>query len=624
VKRPLLRPAAAALTLALAAALALPALALPSDETVLLTGKVDSPAYPGKELSWQYPYSDDYFRRSGELYDHQLAQCTLGLATSAFRAADLDLDRKDEYIRDYLTQAGFGDFSSAEYDTEPTADTIATCIASKTLSDEDGEFLLVACAVSGGGYQDEWLSNFSFGDYVVHDGFFSAAFTVFQRVFDYIDAHAAGGRYKLWMGGYSRAAAVSNMTAVLALSAEQIANEDLYVYTFATPNNAQADQLDMGYDYSNIFNIVGMFDPVPSIPFVEWGYSKLGTTFCLPAQETTPDYARRREPVAEIYEQITGTAYTNNPEANWFIQKVYQMIYDMVRTADSYQNDLEEVIDQAWNNKSSALRLLRALCSALSGNETAGNMLTGELPDANTLLSVFLYDLAVEELGLASSSWNDLNLMMQLFYEHCPEVYISWMMSQDDPAELFVTDLDYRRIFLEKGVEVTVRDEDGVEMDPICVDILGSAKMVTVPACRTYLLELTPAGKKSAQVKAVEYSAGSLHYAYRLYELSPGQSYTLTLPMEYWSAADDGGVTDAAGNKILPTVQALKREEVHPSAVFELSDSGWMASHFLAVALAVVIVLLLAAIAVIVALVLALRRRGKKKGAADSVPTPTE
>lgn len=329
-------------------------------------------------------------------------------------------------------------------------------------------------------------------------------------------------------------------------------------------------------------------------------------------------------PAAAIYEQITGTAYTNNPEANWFIQKVYQMIYDMVRTAGSYQNDLEEVIDQAWNNKSSAFRLLRALCEALSGNETAGNMLTGELPDANTLLSVFLYDLAVEELGLKVSSWNDLNLMMQLFYEHCPEVYISWMMSQDDPSELFVTDLDYRRIFLEKGVDFTVRDEDGVELDPICVDILGSAKMVTIPACRTYLLELTPTGKQSAQVKAVEYSAGSLHYAYRLYELPPGQSCTLTLPMEYWSDADDGGLTDAAGNKVSPTVQALKREEVHPSAVFELSDSGWMASHFLEVALAAAVILLLAAMAVIVALVLVLRRRGKKKGAADSVPTPTE
>jgi len=613
-----LRAACAALALSLSAALAVPALALPTDETILLTGKMDSPAYPGRELSWQFPYSDQYFQRTGELYDHQLAQCTLGLATSAFRAADLDLDRKDEYIRHYLAQAGFGDFSSAEYDTEPTADTIATCIASKALTDEDGEFLLVACAVSGGGYQDEWLSNFSFGDYVVHDGFFSAAYTVYQRVFDYIDAHAGGGRYKLWMGGYSRAAAVSNMTAVLALSAEQIRSEDLYVYTFATPNNAQADQIDMGYDYSNIFNIVGMFDPVPSIPFVEWGYSKLGTTFHLPAQETAPDYARRRAPVAEIYRQITGSPYANDPEVNWFLQKVYQLIYDMVRTAGSYQDDLEGVIDQAWNNKSSAFRLLRALCAALSGNETVDAMLTGEIPDANALLSVFLYDLAAEELTGRSGDVSGVGLMMRLFYEHCPEVYIAWMMSQDDPSELFVTDLDYRRIFVEKGVEVTARDEDGAVLDPICVDGLGSAKMVTIPACRTYILELSPTGKESAQVKAVEYSAGSLHYAYRLYELPPGQTYELTLPMEYWSGAEDGGVTDAAGNKILPTVQALEREQVHPSAVFELSDSGWMASHFLVVALVVLIVLLLAALGVIAALVLALRRRGKKKSAADS------
>lgn len=587
-------------------------------ETVWLTGKWDSPAYPGRELSYSFPYRDDYFSIPANDYQHPLAQCTLGLAVSAFRAADLELDRKDTYIRDYLSGAGFGNMVSHQFDEEPSADTIATLLASKTLRDEEGEFLLVAVAVSGGGYEDEWLSNFSFGDEGVHDGFFSAAFTVFQRIFDYVDAYAEGGRFKLWMGGYSRAAAVSNMAAVLALSAEQVAREDLYVYTFATPNNVHAGseefELDGTYDFSSIYNIVGMFDPVPSIPFPEWGYSKLGTTFRLPAQETTPDYMTRREPVARIYEEITGKAYMNNPEANWFIQKLYQLLYDMVRTAESYQADLEEVIDAAWNNRTSTFQILRALCGVLSqGNEING-MLAGEAPSADTLLSVFLYDLAMEKLGLRPSSWNDLNLMMQIFYEHCPEVYVAWMMSQEDPSALFVVDTGYRRIFLDRSVEYELREEDGFPVENVCQVEIGKTRMITVPSDRTYVVALS-GGKDQERIKVMEYQANSLHYAYQIYTMEEGEgAYELTLPMEFWKTWDDGGLVRVPEkDRVTPAVQALEREQIHPSAVFELEDSGFAASHALNILLAIIGFLLVVIVALLAALIVLLVKRRKKK-----------
>lgn len=587
-------------------------------ETVWLTGKFDSPAYPGRELSYAFPYRDDYFSIPAGDYQHPLAQCTLGLAVSAFRAADLELDRKDTYIREFLGAAGFGNMVSHQFDEEPSADTIATLIASKPLRDEKGKFLLVAVAVSGGGYEDEWLSNFSFGDESVHNGFFSAAFTVFQRVFDYVDAYAGEGRFKIWMGGYSRAAAVSNMAAALALTADQVDREDLYVYTFATPNNIHTESgdfdMDGDYDYSGIYNIVGMFDPVPSIPFPEWGYSKLGTTFRLPAQETTPDYMTRREPVAKIYEEITGMAYMNNPEANWFIQKLYQLMYDMIRTAGSYQEDLQEVLDKAWVNRSSVFQLLKTLCGTLSQGDEINDMLLGEAPSADTLLSVFLYDLAMEKIGLRPSSWNDLNLMMQIFYEHCPEVYVSWMMSQSDPRELFVVDTDYRRIFLDSGVEYELRDEDGVPVEKVCAVELGRTKMITVPSGRTYILSLS-GGRNGERIKVVEYSAGSLHYAYQLYRMEDGEgTYELTLPMEFWHTWDDGGLVRVPGeDKVAPVIQALERSQVHPSAVFELEDSGFAASHALNILLGLIIVLLAVMIALLVGvIVLLLKRRNRK------------
>lgn len=588
------------------------------EETLLLTGRFDSLAYSG-ELSYQFPYRDSYFFQPGTEYQHALAQCTLGMAVSAFRSADQELDRKDEYIRDYLVQAGFSDFESEEFNQAPTAKTIATLIGSKTLYDSEGEFLLVAAAVSGGGYQDEWLSNFSFGDESVHKGFFDAGFTVFQRIFDYIDSRAAGKRVKVWTGGYSRAAAVSNMAAVLMLSAEQIAPEDLYVYTFATPNNAQADQLevDMDYDYSSIFNIVGMFDPVPGIPFSEWGYSKLGTTLRLPARETTSDYDDRCVPVTEVYRQITGGTYASSPECNWFIQKLYQLLYDMIGTADNYQAQVEKVIDEAWANNASTYRLIREICSILSSDQAVDNMLRDETPTADTLLSVFLFNFVEEKLGVHENGLGDLALTSQLFYEHCPEVYVSWVMSQDDPEKLFVTGTGYRRIFMDERVSCTLLNSAGQTVNSVCEESLGRTKMVTVPAEDDYTLELSADKDRDFRVKVLGYNAGSLRYVYQSYEIGAG-SFTLSLPAEEqpfdMSGISVAAETSSGPTELAPKVSILNQADISPSAVFELEDSGWFASHFLPVAAGTVavLVLLLLTLAIIL-IVRAVKRRKKKK-----------
>lgn len=196
-------------------------------ETRMLTAMFDSPVRNG--LTWDFPYDDAWFTRETTDYYHDLARATLGLAAASFRTASVGLDRQDERVRSYLSQAGFDRFVAAQYDIPPSIDTVATMIASKEIEDDGGPCTLIAVAVGGAGYQDEWLSNFTFGGEDYHKGFMKSALDVVGRLCDYIEAQGIAGRVKLWMGGFSRATAVTNLAGYMLSEQGVCEASDLFV-----------------------------------------------------------------------------------------------------------------------------------------------------------------------------------------------------------------------------------------------------------------------------------------------------------------------------------------------------------------------------------------------------------
>lgn len=44
--------------------------------------------YFTKSVTWEYPYSDDFFLLPSDEYHHSLAQCSMGMAYAAFRDSD--------------------------------------------------------------------------------------------------------------------------------------------------------------------------------------------------------------------------------------------------------------------------------------------------------------------------------------------------------------------------------------------------------------------------------------------------------------------------------------------------------------------------------------------------------
>ena len=126
---------------------------------------------------------DSYFDASSFVYNHKLAQASLGMALSAFRPTTDKSIIPNEHLIKFLDECGFKSLRSDDYDKEPSPYTVSTVIGRKDLVDKNGEsYTLLAVGICGGGYSNEWLSNFSVGSGIRHEGFDSAAHLVFNRI----------------------------------------------------------------------------------------------------------------------------------------------------------------------------------------------------------------------------------------------------------------------------------------------------------------------------------------------------------------------------------------------------------------------------------------------------------
>ena len=86
--------------------------------------------------------------------------------------------------------------------------TVSTAMGFKKMEHEGEEpYTLIAVGVCGANYDNEWQSNMTPGTGEMHEGFRSAAELVIDRISGYIMTRGIRGRIKLWISGFSRAAA---------------------------------------------------------------------------------------------------------------------------------------------------------------------------------------------------------------------------------------------------------------------------------------------------------------------------------------------------------------------------------------------------------------------------------
>ena len=232
-------------------------------------------------------YSDSFF--NGDARDLSIPLATMSLCfelTTWSRYDDKakwsknpdEENPKFKNARDLLigeNGIGFDSFAVSDgWASAPERDTIGVVAARKTI----GDSTLIALGIRGGGYEQEWCSNFTVGSSGDHIGFSEARDEVLGFLNKYVRDNSIQGNVKLWIVGYSRGGVVANMTAGKLTEDLSLSNnitlspKDIYAYTFETPKGTL--QENMKKSYTNIHNFVNLNDFVSLVAMQDWGFSR--------------------------------------------------------------------------------------------------------------------------------------------------------------------------------------------------------------------------------------------------------------------------------------------------------------------------------------------------------------
>ena len=370
----------------------------------------------------------DYpFWQPATRYDGNLAVMSLMMAGSANRpqrfqdVSEADFDPSQNLVH-FLSDAGFTDIRKDDYSKVPTMFTVSTAMGHREMSHEGQEpFTLIAVGVCGGGYKNEWESNMTAGTGPIHEGFRSAAQLVIDRLAGYIATRGIQGRIKVWISGFSRAAAVSNVVAGTLVNTGFLPKEDVYAYTFATPA-AVKDPPREGYE--NIFNIIDPADPVPQVAPAVWGYGRYGTQLFLSVQEFSSyfgffDNAAR----SYINKETYNVNYTYSPALTLRTRLLISLLLDLTEDMENYTDRFQPALVSLMHSRTvnNSVSILRDMMQNIKLLDREDKTHLDELIDY--FLQVFS-GLALRS-GYDEANRNTGSPFMRLVVEHTVNSYLS-------------------------------------------------------------------------------------------------------------------------------------------------------------------------------------------------------
>ncbi|MBP5224315.1 MAG: hypothetical protein J6Z38_01870 [Lachnospiraceae bacterium] len=396
-----------------------------------------------KQYEWDFPYSDGFFTVPSTNLSLGLARASIGLAISAFRN---DNDPLENQYGTYLGAAGFTDITPFGYDQPTAQNSLSGVIAMKKI----GGFTLIAAVPCGQGYGKEWGGNMFVGDGERHAGFDAGARILEGKIDEFIRTHELTGPLKLWVTGFSRAAAVGNLTAADMIESGRF--EDVFAYLFGVPRTTRSPVFHDG-----IFNICGKYDPVTQVAPESWGFERNGFDYFTPAEETDTHYALQSMRAGAVSRAISGDRMRNNPEINYQLRMIIEFLAEMFPTAAEYCEAFQDVLVRTMTEKTPD-NLLETLLSALSSLDRLDRRQEYSSDVLEDYLSHILSQhLTADPRQVAEGRWDpDASIGVNLMREHMPLTYVCWLYSSDNLDDILFGPRFTRRVVINADADVEV------------------------------------------------------------------------------------------------------------------------------------------------------------------------
>lgn len=336
----------------------------------------------GTDYTSTFIYTDDYFAHSAvnenvnsksvpwtELDDTSLAACSMDFAVASYTSAEGDVIRassqswnntdysaKDKNVKEFLSTCGFTNIQPFGLTQAPTMDSIGYTIASKPITVWDGQqnksFTLIAVGVRGAGYGAEWASNVTIGtpgsgaNVVRHEGFDNGAKTICRSIRDYLSDYGITGDVKYWVAGFSRAAAVANLTAGYLTddpATYKTSRENVYGYTYECPQAASTNENAL--NYKNIHNILNAMDAVPKVSPTKFQHQRLGVDYVMPYYDNTSSSTQNTTYYNRMKEVLQTICVGNGSETDPLLDAINNYPYN--RTLPIYTMTATQLIADA-------------------------------------------------------------------------------------------------------------------------------------------------------------------------------------------------------------------------------------------------------------------------------------
>ncbi|MGN0513104.1 MAG: leucine-rich repeat protein [Lachnospiraceae bacterium] len=545
-------------------------------------------------MQHDFYYDDEFFYKDNTKYNNSLAVMTLGMELTSYSSPKYDdkytdtlsQNERAENIKDAYAKLGFFNAEYYNYNVplSDNSDKVAFSIATKKITDGESSDTLIAVVIRGGGYGAEWGSNFNVGNNGNATGFDSAAKSVLTELKQYVSNAEVSGSLKFWITGYSRGAATANIlthyiNADLSNIHSSLKHEDIYSYTFATPNGYRKTESNV-VDDSNIINIVSANDLVPKVALKMWGFSKYGQTFVLPEYNSSV--------INKNFKYLMGKEL-NIYNANGFENGITDLLFDMTLNTDGYVSHFQDAFVDSFSKEFATSSgdffgvvprlFLKAIWAGNISAEAKARFvytlacLTGEISTA-VLNSVLDGNDNAFEVMLDLIS--DKNLL-GIANVHYPEHYLSWLesggqllitsdffakLNQDGKTNIhnYVVELfdsTYLKYSFFCPVDVNIYDssdnlvvsivDNEVVVDTLPCYVDGDNKIVYITGDDTYRFELTGNDDGSMDYIVEEFDNSSeivrSVYYYDV-PLEKGVTYTDTCKNNILNADEDYSITN--------------------------------------------------------------------------------